>query len=211
MKLLLASDSQFLIKEGYKALGFSPEQTKIGYVITATKVARDIKFLEYIENYKKHMSEAGYKFEEIDIAEKSPEEIRSLLENVKVVHMEGGNTFYLLKIIRETGFDKIISDLLKKGVVYVGTSAGAYVMCPTVEVADWDKTGKSRFGITEFSALSYVPFLIKAHYVEAKENEVREKMKNLKYPLRILRDGQGLLIENGKVTFLGEGSEVNLT
>jgi len=29
-------------------------------------------------------------------------------------------------------------------------------------------------------------------------------MKNLKYPLRILRDGQGILFENGKYTFYGD-------
>lgn len=35
-------------------------------------------------------------------------------------------------------------------------------------------------------------------------------MKTLKYPLRILRDGQGLLVEDGKYTFYGDGEEVKL-
>jgi hypothetical protein len=42
------------------------------------------------------------------------------------------------------------------------------------------------------------------------EASVREVIKTLKYPLRILRDGQGILVEDNKYTFVGDGEEVIL-
>ena len=35
-------------------------------------------------------------------------------------------------------------------------------------------------------------------------------MKDIKYPIRILRDEQGILVENGKYTFIGETKETIL-
>ena len=83
-------------------------------------------------------------------------------------------------------------------------------MCPTIEVADWNETGRDRFGLTDFSALNYVPFVLKVHYKDEAENLVKEKMKTLKYPLRILRDGQGILVENSEMKFYGENTETIL-
>ena len=83
-------------------------------------------------------------------------------------------------------------------------------MCPTIEVADWDESGKVRFGVTDFRALNYATFLLKVHYKDESEELVREKMKTLKYPLRLLRDGEGILIENDKETFYGDNKETIL-
>ena len=82
-------------------------------------------------------------------------------------------------------------------------------MCPTIEVSDW-KSDKDRFGMTDFTALNYVPFALKVHYKDDMESLIREKITTLKYPLRILRDGQGILVENGKYTFVGDGEEVKI-
>ena len=124
--------------------------------------------------------------------------------------MEGGSTFYLLKAVRETGFDKILKEELKKGKVYIGTSAGAYLMCPSIEVSDWSDQSVNRCGVTDFTALGYVPFALKAHYKEEEETFVREKMKTLKYPIRILRDGQGIFCEDGECKFIGDDKETVL-
>lgn len=207
MKILLASNGNFLIKDGYKSLGIPIDEVRIGYIITASNAARD---RDYLERHKQAMTQAGYSFEEFDIEGKSKEEMLKFFADKNVIHVEGGNTFYLLKVIRETGFGEVLKILLDKGLAYVGSSAGAYVMCPTIEVSDWDETGRNRFGITDFTALGYVPFSLKVHYTDDMKNKVQERMRNLKYPLRILRDGQGIINENGESRFIGEGEEVKL-
>lgn len=206
MKIILASDLSFLLKYGYDMTGILKSEMKIGYVTTASKGARDKTFFEKVKNA---MRENNIAFEEIDIEGKSKDEMLNFFKNKNVIHVEGGNTFYLLKAIRETGFAEILKELLSEGKVYIGTSAGAYIMCPTIEVANWNETGRDRFGLTDFSALNYVPFVLKVHYKDEAEILVKEKMKTLKYPLRILRDGQGIIKEDDKYTFIG-GEEIIL-
>jgi peptidase E len=95
MKLILASDLSFLLKYGYDLTGISKSEMKIGYVITAGKVARS----PFLDNVKKIIKDEGYSFEEIDIEGKTQNELRSFFKDKNVVHIEGGNTFYLLKAI----------------------------------------------------------------------------------------------------------------
>lgn len=206
MKLILASDLSFLLKYGYNLTDIPKDQMKIGYVTTASKGEKN----NYIQKFKEVIKNNGYFFEEIDIEEKSKEELKSFFKDKNVVHIEGGNTFYLLKAIRETGFTEILKELLDEGRVYIGTSAGSYIMCPSIEVSYWNPDGKDRFGITDFTALNYVPFVLKVHYKDEQEPLIKENLKTLKYPLHILRDGQGILVEDGKYTFMGDGEEVIL-
>ncbi|MFA7252547.1 MAG: Type 1 glutamine amidotransferase-like domain-containing protein [Candidatus Paceibacterota bacterium] len=209
MKLILASDLSFLLKYGYNLTGISKDKMKIGYVTTASKGART--FGQRVQEIIiPTIRENGYNLEEIDIKDKSKEELLTFFKDKNVIHIEGGNTFYLLKIIRETGFADILKELLSENRVYIGTSAGSYIMCPTIEVSDWSDETIDRFGVSDFTALNYIPFCLRAHYADEKELEVRTKMKNLKYPLRILRDGQGIVVQDGKYTFVGDGIEVKL-
>ncbi len=206
MKLILASDLSFLLKHGYNLTGISRDQMKIGYITTASKGDRG----DFSRKLKYAIRDNGYDFEEIDIEGKTKEEIKNFFKDKNIIHMEGGNCFYLMRAIRETGFAEILKKLLDEGKIYIGTSAGAYIMCPSIEVADWDETGKGRFDVTDFTALNYVPFVLKVHYKDEAEKKVKEKMKTLKYPLCILRDGQGILVEDGKYTFVGDGKETEL-
>jgi dipeptidase E len=206
MKLILASDLSFLLKYGYDLTGIPKDQMKIGYITTASKGDRG-DFSRKLQNIIKDM---GYNFIAIDIEGKTKQEIKDFFEDKNIIHMEGGNSFYLLKVIRETGFAEILKELLEEGQIYIGTSAGAYIMCPTIEVSDWDETEKGRFDVTDFTALNYVPFVLKVHYKDEQEEKVKEKIKTLKYPIRILRDGQGILVQDNRCTFFGDKEETKL-
>ena len=96
MKIILASDLSFLLKYGYDLTGISKSEMKIGYVTMASKGSRDKTFLEKVKN---SMRENDISFEEIDIEEKSKDELLNFFKNKNVIHIEGGNTFYLLKAI----------------------------------------------------------------------------------------------------------------
>lgn len=208
MKLILASDYTFLLKYGYDLTGISKSEMRIGHITTAYKVSRNN--IDFFNKVGEIIKENGYNMEDFDIEGKTKEEIKDFFKDKNVIHIEGGNTFYLLKAIRETGFDEILKELLKEGRVYIGTSAGSYVMCPTIEVANWNDDGKDKFGVTDFTALNYVPFMLKVHYKDEKKELVREKIKTLKYQLHILKDGQGMFCEDGVCKFIGDEEEVNL-
>ncbi|MBI2623828.1 MAG: hypothetical protein HYW65_04680 [Candidatus Liptonbacteria bacterium] len=59
-------------------------------------------------------------------------------------------------------------------------------------------------------ALNLLPFLIKSHYKDEFADLFREKVRYASAPVRILRDGQGILVEGDAYRFVGEGEEVKL-
>ncbi|MES2409616.1 MAG: Type 1 glutamine amidotransferase-like domain-containing protein [Patescibacteria group bacterium] len=203
MKLLLTSKEKFLITKGYDLLGIPKDKLKIGYITTALKVVADSEYLAYMKEYEVEMRNNHISFEEFDIEGKNVKEIREFFNDKKIVQVSGGNPFYLLKHVRESGFDKVLKDLLDEGLIYIGSSAGSYIMCPTIEVAGW-KAGRNNYGLTDLTALGYVPFLLKCHYTDSAKDTILEKKKDLKYPIRILRDDQAFLIGDGNVTFIGD-------
>ncbi len=207
MKLLLASSGKLITKLLPTIVDKPIKQLKIGWITTASKGVED---LSYLDRHKNEMKKLGWDFEEIDIEGKTQNEFRKLFSDKDAIHVEGGNTFYLLKAIKKTGFDKILRELIDKDVVYVGTSAGSYVMCPTIEMATWKTDVRPRYGLDDLTGLNYVPFLIFAHYDSKYDDILSSAINNTRYPVRILTDNQAILIHDEKIELVGEGEEVKL-
>ena len=206
--LILTSSSSFITANNVD--DFLPKKItdcKIAYIITASKKVDDTG---YIERHRQKMDELNFSYTVIDIAGKNEDELKKALDGHDIIIVEGGNTFYLLKIIRESGFANIIKDLIEKGVVYVGSSAGSYITCPSIVMATWSNRGFDRCGITEYSAMNLVPFLIKAHYTSDMLEMLKEKANDLQYPMRVLNDDQAILVRDGEVQLLGGGDEIIL-
>lgn len=204
MKLILASDLIFVLKYGYKLTGIPKDQIKIGYITTASKGASR---KDYVQIFKKQIKDARYNLEEIDIEDKTEQELKKFFEDKNVIHMEGGHTFYLLNVIKKIGFDKMLKEMIESGKVYMGTSAGSSIMGPTIGFSSHVPVNATEENL---KGLGWVPFLIKAHYKDEKAEEYKKILQTIKYPVRILRDGQGIFVENGKFTFMGDGDEVKL-
>ena len=100
-------------------------------------------------------------------------------------------------------FDKILKDLLIKGLIYVGCSTGSHLMSPSIVLATMKK-GRNHFGVTDFTAYKYVPYLIRPHYVKEMDSGLKEIMEKTGYRIRLITDDQAILIENDKETFIGE-------
>jgi len=204
-KLLLASDGPFLISQGYQLLGIPFDEVRISYITTASKGAENT---DYLQRYKDAMQRDGLRFDEMDIEGKSRNELLDALEGKNVIHVEGGNTFYLLKAVKKTGFDEILKEKILEGIHYFGTSAGAYIACPTIEMSTWGPATHDRYGLEDLTALGLVPFLLKAHYTDDMEELMRERITQSRFPVRILRDGQGIFVDGDQYRFVGEGKEV---
>lgn len=208
MKTLLLSSTGSITIELLPSIIDKPiKEIKLAWITTASKGVDD---LSYLERHKQRMTELGYNFEEIDIEGKEADELKRILENKDVIHVEGGNTFYLLKAVRESGFDNVVKELIEKGVVYVGSSAGSYVACPTIEMATWKKPVKEQYGVVDFTALNLVDFLVFCHYSPEHKEFLEQEIKNAKYPVRILTDEQALLIKDGEVELKGRGEEIKI-
>jgi len=116
-----------------------------------------------------------------------------------------------LRAIKAGAFEKVLREKLEQGALYVGASAGTYVACPTIEMGEWNHDKKySAYEGQDLAGMHLVPFLVKVHYEPKYEEDIRKGMKDADVELYILTDEQALFIEDGKVTFLGEGERINI-
>ena len=191
-RLLLTSSGTFVTRYNVTEFGKPLKEMKMAYIITASKKVNDDS---YIKIHKNEMDKQGFNYEEIDIADKTESDLRNFFKDKELIYVEGGNTFYLLKCVRESGFEKVVKELIEKGVIYIGSSAGSYIACPTIEIASKSTTHNfDRCGITDYTAMNLVPFLIKAHYDPANKKELDEKLKDVEYPVKYLTDDQAILV-----------------
>ncbi len=162
---------------------------------------------DHIRRYKEKMDELQYDYTELDISGLSPEELKATLSKYDIVLVEWGNPFYLLKIVRETAFQSTMEELMKQWVTYIDKSAGSYIACPSLIVSTWSKLTFDKFGLTDLTAMSRVPFFVKAHYTPEMHDKLMTQAQALPAPLYALDNDQALVVDGEKVELIGGGSE----
>jgi len=87
---------------------------------------------------------------------------RDALDRIDAILVGGGNTYVLLKRLSESGLLDVLRERVRKGLPYIGASAGSNVAGPNILTTnDWNVVG-----LTRFKSLDLVPFNINPHYVE---------------------------------------------
>ncbi|MBU0706976.1 peptidase E [Patescibacteria group bacterium] len=201
--IILASANKD-VKEFSKHFPKSPDQTR---VLRITSACRDVPDTTYIERGASVWTSLGMDLEDYDIKGKDQDEVRHALKDKDVVHLTGGNGFHMLLAIRESGFEQVVREFLDQGGVYTGSSSGAYVAGPSIDQHAILKPKWNTVGLTDFTAMKLVPFLVKCHVTEEKLPNFRNIYANLKYPIRLLADGQFFVVKDNQVTFHGSGKE----
>ena len=213
--LILTANGKFLYN--YSIDSYLPKplaECKIAYIITAaTKMdetgdVEKARLRDHIRRYKEKMDELNYDYTEMDIAGLSEQELKTTLSTYDVVLVEWGNPFYLLHVVRETGFQKTMEELMKQWVVYIGKSAGSYIACPSLVVSTRSKLTFDKCGITDLTAMNRVPFFVKAHYTPEMEDFLKTHAQDIDAPLYALNNDQALVIDGDKVALIGGGEEV---
>ena len=194
-------------KDFLKLLDKKPEETKICFIATASYGEHPEGDAVYVKQDKERLLELGFKtIKDLDLREESEESLMNKLENFDVIFVEGGNTFYLLKYVRKSGFDKVIRPFLDKGGIYVGVSAGSIIACKDISPAGWAKEWDENIvGLEDLRGLGLVDFIIMPHYVPEHEAIIKKNKDKVPYPIIALTDLQAILVNNGNIQFVGPG------
>lgn len=91
---------------------------------------------DFVEADRIALEKYGLDVIEMDIKNKNVEEIRKAIIGADIVLVAGGDTFYLMEKLKESGADKIIKEFVERGGIYIGSSAGSIICCPTIEGAE---------------------------------------------------------------------------
>ena len=210
--ILLTSAGMQMKDEIIKLLQKPTYDVNVAFITTAYKYKLE-ENPEYVAKDLLIMKELGFNVEEIDIEGKNKNLLMKLFENKDIIFVEGGNTFYLLKAIRQSGFEKVIKKLLKKGRVYVGVSAGSIVAGKTIETAGWKDGDKNFVKLKNLKGMNLVPFNIFVHYRPEHAEIIKQKIKNpdkRRKRLRILTDYQAILIQGSERILIGKGEAIIL-
>jgi dipeptidase E len=133
------------------------------------------------------------------------------LAAVDAIFVGGGNTYALLKRLRESGLLDAIRARVKGGTPYVGSSAGSNLAGPTILTTnDWNVVGADRF-----DALALVPFNVNPHYRESdpamapgsetRDDRIREYHAVNGNPVYGIEEETLVRVEDGTATVLGRG------
>ena len=99
--------------------------------------------------------------------------------DIDVIYVCGGNTFTLLKLIKECGFDKALKNYIQKGVIYIGRSAGTHLVTKNIEhILNFDD---NYIGLTDYEGIGIFDGVIFCHYTEEREKFYKETKNNKKY------------------------------
>jgi dipeptidase E len=208
MKLLLISNStnpgeQYLdypknhIKE---FLGKSPVKA-----LFIPYAAVTFPFDEYEQRVRNRFMEIGHDVESIH---RFADPLKAVLEASAIV-TGGGNTWKLLKMIRDKGLIDAVRNKVLTGTPYVGWSAGSNVACPTLRTTN----DMPVIEPDSFAAFNLVPFQINPHYLDANpENHAGETREQrilefieMNPGLHVigLREGTMLWINGNKMKLIG--------
>ena len=160
------------------------------------------------------LSALGLRPEELDLRMffGKEQELRKYVEQFDYVWVRGGNVFLLRRAFRQSGFDKIISGLLRDdAVAYGGFSAGICILAPSlhgIELVD-PKDEVSNGYDTEviWDGLGLLGYAIAPHYKSdhpesADIDKCVAYFKDNRMPYKTLRDGEAILINGDQESLI---------
>lgn len=162
----------------------------------------------WLHEYKSKYEEKGHSIMQVDLKE-DPTKIRQTLEAVDVIDVGGGDVNWLLDWAKKSKLDTYLKDLLTKGVVYTGASAGSMLVNPDIGFTWWEPDSyDDRVG------LGIIDFMFQPLHGGndvSKAKEFIERKKHLQslvdYPWKIylVMDGQAVKVDGDKIEHIGPG------
>lgn len=183
-----------------KLLPAPAEMLKIAFIYTARK-----QKLKSISDYDHHerdiMLKAGFSLEFYDIEGKIYDQVREDLADFDIIYVAGGNTYLLMDAMHGCDFKNVVRELLEKGIIYIGESAGSIVAAPDIRSSAWCRD-ENNVGLKDLTGLFLVDFAILPHYKGHFSEEVGKEIVKAPCKVKFLRDDQLLFIHGDKVSEL---------
>lgn len=160
----------------------------------------------YEEKVKERFIEAGH---DIVSIHRFKDPVAAVKE-ARAIVVGGGNTFKLLKMIRENSLMDVIRRRVMEGAPYIGWSAGSNMACPTIMTTN----DMPVVFPGSFEAFNLIPFQINPHYTDAhpdghagetREQRIEEFIEaNPGVYVAGLREGTMLVLEDNHLRLKGK-------
>ena len=157
-KILLISSGLEAIKD---FVGRPPETLRMVFIPTAGNPDKDVW---WIDKDRDVLTRMGFRYTELDLASTPTERLTESLNDVDLIYIAGGYTYYLLEQIRNTGFDTVLAKFMERGGLYVGASAGALIAGPDIEPCSSLDDPKYGPSLTSTKGIGLIDIVPMPHY-----------------------------------------------
>jgi dipeptidase E len=118
----------------------------------------------------------------------------------------------MLEHVRKSGFDGVLAELIEKGVVYIGTSAGSVLVGHDINTSRrFDDPAKGN--ISDYRGLQFVDFAVIPHVDEKKYGDklkaTLEEWKDRPVKIVGLTNAQALLVTDNFIELVDVAMKVN--
>lgn len=176
------------------------ENFTVAFIPTAADLSK--RDPDWLQTDQKMLEALGFKVLFVDLKGKTESELSAILRKVEAIFVAGGNAFYLLDKIRQSGFDKVVKKLVEQGKIYIGSSAGSILAGPSVAPAILMDDPADAPGLTSYGALGLVDFVVLPHKGNEKYAPVYGRILddpgNKKFELVPITDEQVVVVEGGR-------------
>jgi len=186
-------------------IGREPEGLKCAFIPTAGDPYGPIKPWMHADRAK--LVEMGLKVTNFDLKRKTESKTRESLSQFDVIFVAGGNTFYLLNWARKSGFAKVAKELVAKGKIYIGSSAGSILIGPDIISAGWGTEsgwGDDNFlNMKDTTGIELVNFSVYPHFTEDQRKLMETNAKVTEYPIIAITDQQMVVVDDEDYKIVG--------
>ena len=169
-------------------------------VAIVTTAAEGKENNEYSTLAKSQFKELGFRTIDFIDIENEPE---ADFSKYSVIYVCGGNTFKLLKYAREANFKNTIIRFLERDGVYIGVSAGAIILAPTIQIAGSVDPEPNEVDITDLDGLRLVSFEIHPHYDPSQDKELSSYQKTTTNKIVRISNSQAVVLSNLRQQVIG--------
>lgn len=110
------------------------------------------------------LSKMGLIVDELEISGATHLDIVNKLENNDYIYVAGGNTFFLLQEMNQSGAGDLIKEQIHAGKLFIGESAGAILLAPDIEYSKDTDNPLAAPQLKTFEALNIIDFYPVPHY-----------------------------------------------
>ena len=177
----------------------SPKKNKLTFVYTGAELGGLNR--SWVKRDRKALVKAGFQMSDYTLTGKKQQTIKKDLSKTDIILMEGGNTCYLMQQIQQTKSISVIHDLVERGKIYIGCSAGSIVAGSDINAGFYPNKIKDAPKLRGSKGLNLVDFSIIPHWGRAdkEQNFLKYRLRHLyksKNKIILLSDSQYVVVEN---------------
>ena len=195
MKLLLTSKglNTQKIKQTFQSLLDKPTESIKVQILGVNPGLPDFDMNAYADQDRQELVKLGVKPENILFNELDKEPPTGF-NNIDVIIVLGGSGYRYMHHLREHNLHQALKEFVESNKLYMGRSAGALVMGPSVDVGSWGQFTND-IGLEDTSGFGFVDFITVPH-IENRENPelAYEFHKETGHKMIYLTDEQAILV-----------------